>query len=105
VAEQLKSYPSSSAQHSETAFIHRDLHHHELPSPIRVAFGICAAHLCVNKGNKAMLFRTLDAKMSTLFQPTQDDSLLQALSKMQAMLLCQIIRIYHGDDKQRNLAE
>jgi hypothetical protein len=105
VIEQFKGYPRSFAQHIETTFIHRELFSNQLPPSIQAAFGVCAAHLCMNDANESMLFRTLDAEVLELLNPALDGTLLEALSRMQAMVLYQIIRTYHGNLKQRTVAE
>jgi hypothetical protein len=105
VIEQLKSYPQSFAQCSETTFIHKELYRNQLPPSIRTAFGVCSAHTCTNNGIGSMMFQILNAEAGELLMPPANVTLLEALSRMQAMVLYQIIRIYHGDLKQRILAE
>jgi hypothetical protein len=105
VIEQLKSYPWTFAQYVETTFIHKKLYRDLLPSSIRAAFGVCTAYVYVNDATESMLFRTLDAEASELLNRAPDGTLLEALSRMQAMVLYQIIRIYRGDLRQRAIAE
>ena len=105
VMEQLQVYPRTFAQQAATAFIHKDLAHVALPQKTRVAFGICAAYACMNEANQSTLFRTLDAEVSELLTPASTGTLLEDLSKMQALVLYQIIRLFKGGLKQRALAE
>jgi hypothetical protein len=105
VIEQLKSYPRTFAQGVETTFIHKELYSDKLPSSIRAAYGVCAASICMNDRNESMLFRALDAEALELLNPALDETLLEALSRMQAIVLYQIIRIYRGNLKQRTAAE
>ncbi|KAK9246138.1 hypothetical protein V1506DRAFT_195844 [Lipomyces tetrasporus] len=106
VIEQLKSYPRAFAQHAETVFIRKDLVCDSFPQAIRAAFGVCAACLCMDEDNESVLFRSLNAEVSDLLKkPTSCGALLEDLTKLQAVVLYQIIRIFHGDIKQRALAE
>ncbi|KAF1809823.1 hypothetical protein P152DRAFT_367210, partial [Eremomyces bilateralis CBS 781.70] len=105
VIDQLKSYPQTFAQNAETPFIHKELYLNQSPAPIRAAFGICAAHIFVNDGNKSMLNRTLNAEVTELLRPALDETILQALARMQALVLYQIIRMLYGDLEQRISAE
>lgn len=105
VIEQLKSYPRTFGQHAETTFIHKELYCDQLPHTIRAAFGVSAAYACTNEANKSMLFRTLDAEALELLNAALEGTLLEALSRLQAMVLYQIIRLFHGDLKQRTVAE
>jgi hypothetical protein len=105
VIEQLKSYPRTFGQHGETTFIHKELYRDQLPHMIRAAFGVSAAYACTNEGSKSMLFRTLDAGVQELLEQALDETLLEALARLQAMALYQIIRLFHGDLRQRTLAE
>lgn len=59
----------------------------------------------MNEANQVVLFRTLDAEVSELLNPASSGTLLEDLSKLQIMVLYQIIRLFHGDIKQRTLAE
>jgi hypothetical protein len=105
VIEQLKGYPRAFAQHSETTFIHRDLIPDPVTQAIRTAFGVSAIYVCMNESNQSMLFRTIDSEVSELLKPATGSTLLEDLSKMQALVLYQIIRMFHDDLKQRTLAE
>lgn len=105
VMEQLQGYPLAFAQQAATAFIHKDLVHAAFPQKIRVAFSICAAFACVNEVNYSALFQTLDAEVSGLLGSVSCSTLLEDLSKLQALVLYQIIRLFKGGLKQRTLAE
>lgn len=105
VIGQLKSLPQSFAQNAETMCIHKELYRNDFPQPIRAAFGICSAYLLLNDSNRSMVFRNLEAEASGHFQPVQNGTLLEALSRLQSLVLYQTIRMYHGDLKQRTLAE
>jgi hypothetical protein len=105
VMEQLQGYPQTFVQHAATAFIHKDLVPNALPQKIRVAFTICAAYARMNEVNQSMLFQILDAEVSELLTPVLSSTLLEDLSKMQALVLYQIIRLFNGELKQRTLAE
>lgn len=98
---QLKGLPQSFAQNAETIFIHKELYLDEFPSSTRAAFGICSAYLLINDGNKFMIFRGLEAEASGLFQPVLNGTLLEELSRLQALVLYQTIRMYHGRTVRR----
>ncbi|KAL1861224.1 hypothetical protein Plec18170_001739 [Paecilomyces lecythidis] len=59
----------------------------------------------MSEANKSMLFQTLDAEVLELLQPAPTTTLSEDLSKVQAMLLYQIIRLFYGGMKERLLAE
>jgi hypothetical protein len=105
VVEQLRSYPRMFALTSETIFLHKESYRDHLPSSIRVAFGICSAHTNANSGNDQLMFRVMDAEVNEQLKPKLNETLLEGLSSFQALALYQIIRMYHGDLKQRILAE
>jgi hypothetical protein len=105
VIEQLKSYPRAFAQHAESTFIHKESYRNELPRAMQAAFGVCAAYACMNDANKSMILRSLEAEAMELLSPAPEGTLLEALSWMQAMVLYQTIRLFHGELKQRNIAE
>lgn len=105
VIEQMKDCPRAFAQSSTTTFIHEESYLDHLPPAIRAAFGICSAHVISTAANRSMLFRSMEGHANELFQSAQSGTLLEALSRLQALVLYQIVRMYHGDLKQRILAE
>jgi hypothetical protein len=106
VIEQLKGYPRDFAHSAENVFIHKNLVHRPGSAPLRTAFGVCAACLCVTEANEFMIFDTLNADMSKLAKSgIGNKSLEESLSTFQSIVLYQIIRLFHGDAKQRILAE
>ncbi|GAD97555.1 hypothetical protein AN9352.2 [Paecilomyces variotii No. 5] len=105
VIDQIKSYPREFARQAETVFIHKDTYISKAPRTIQAAFGVCAAYACMSEANKYMLFQTLDAEVLELLQPAPAITLSEDLSKMQAMVLYQIIRLFYGGMKERLLAE
>lgn len=76
---------------AETTCTQKELYRDEFPSLIRAAFGICSAHSLLNNSNKSMLFRILEPEVKELSQPIQTGTLLEALSSLQAFVLCQTI--------------
>ncbi|KAM0256122.1 hypothetical protein ACHAQJ_005209 [Trichoderma viride] len=104
--EELKSYPQVFAQRVETSFIHKKLARHPLLRPLRVSFGICAACICINESNKPVLFQAIKAETSELTKPASNSgTLLEDLSRLQAIVLYTIIRLFYGDMEQQSLAE
>jgi hypothetical protein len=105
VIDQLKSYPREFAEHAELPFIHKDLFRDQPPHAIRSVFGICAAYRCMNDANKNIMFQTLNEEVVELLSPALGATLLEALSRLQALVLYQIIRLFDDDLKQRTIAE
>lgn len=105
VMEQLKQCPRSFAQDAEALFIQKAGQSDPVPRPLRAAVGVCAAHVCMSEENKSIVFHMLDAEMTELLQAHSGQALLEELSNLQAMVLYQTIRLFHGDVKQRIIAE
>ncbi|RAK79185.1 Zn(II)2Cys6 transcription factor domain-containing protein [Aspergillus fijiensis CBS 313.89] len=113
VMDELKAYPPEFARRGETIFIHRDLYRDEMPRPIRTAFGVCSSFcLSPDSTNREMAFRVIDAEVSELLQPATEPSsssssrlLRIELARLQALLLYQTLRLFHGNLQQRVAAE
>ncbi|KAH8689489.1 hypothetical protein BGW36DRAFT_433488 [Talaromyces proteolyticus] len=105
VIRQLKQYPGEFVQHAETPFIHKTFDHGLGGELVRTAFGICAGCVCMNEVNQSMLFAALDIEMANLLDLTVRNSLRADLSRMQAIVLYQIIRLFYGDTKQQAIVE
>ncbi|PYI26905.1 hypothetical protein BP00DRAFT_406230 [Aspergillus indologenus CBS 114.80] len=115
VMDELKCYPGEFAHRGETIFIHRDLYRDEMPQPIRTAFGVCSAFcLSPETTNREMAFRVIDAEVFELLKPPTDtcsgsgcklSPLRTELARLQALLLYQTIRLFHGNLPQRITAE
>ncbi|KAL2812887.1 hypothetical protein BDW59DRAFT_36317 [Aspergillus cavernicola] len=105
VIDQLKSYPPEFAQRAQTIFIHRELYRDEMPQPIRTAFGVSSTSCLISETNRATLFRVVDAEVLELLKPTGPTTLLDELARLQALVLYQTIRLFHGDIAQRAVAE
>ncbi|KAH8646302.1 hypothetical protein BX600DRAFT_519130 [Xylariales sp. PMI_506] len=105
VMRQLKALPQTFVQQTDTIFIHGNLYRDSLPKAIRAALGVCAAHACVNERNRAMVYRALDEEASELLKSQPSETLLEDLSKIQALVMFHIIRLFHGDLKERLVAE
>ena len=105
VIEELKSYPRAYAQLGQTAFIHRNIVSNSLLPPSRTALGICSACVYMNEANEPLIFRTIEAEVSELVRGKSGSTLLEELSKMQAMVLYTIIRLFSGDVEKRICAE
>jgi hypothetical protein len=102
---QFRDYPLDFATTAETVFIHKALYQNSFPRPLRAAFGICAGCLTLTKRNQSVLFHSLDAEISELLSPTPNNTLLEDLVKLQAAVLYQTIRLYHGGIEHRITAE
>ncbi|KAL2843302.1 hypothetical protein BJY01DRAFT_197044 [Aspergillus pseudoustus] len=105
VIDELKSYPQELVQRTETIFLHRELYRESLPQPIRAAFGVSATLCLTPEANREMLFRIIDAEILELLKPSHETALLDELAKLQAFVVYQTIRFFHGSIEQRVMAE
>ncbi|KAK9368566.1 hypothetical protein V1509DRAFT_639686 [Lipomyces kononenkoae] len=105
VIGQLKLYPGEFVQRVESPFIHKTFDHGLDGEAIRTAFGICAGCVGMNDVNQSMLFAALDMEMVKLLDLVEGSSLRADLSRMQAIVLYQIIRLFYGDAKQQAIVE
>ncbi|KAL4904165.1 hypothetical protein BDW74DRAFT_155201 [Aspergillus multicolor] len=105
----LKSYPGDFAEMGENIFIHGQLYDDSMPRSIRTTYGISSCSCLSSERNWDMMFRIIEAEVNNLLQPEQQatPSLFDDLANLQALLLYQIIRLFHRDTdiKQRSLAE
>lgn len=101
---ELRSYPLAVARNLQTTFMHPNIHgHHDRASGI--AFSICAAHDSHAGANHEKLSQVMNSEAAELLRSTSATTLLEDLSKLQALVLYQIIRLLHDDVKQRLIAE
>jgi hypothetical protein len=105
VFDQVKGIPIRFARQADTMFIHKDLYQDSFPRPLRVAFGICAGCLSLNRLNQAFLFHALDEESIDLLEEVSTSTLREDASILQALLLYQVIRLFHGDRRQQIMAE
>ena len=105
VLDQIRGYPLAFAEQGQTAFIHKSLYHGSFPRPLRAAFGICAGSMSISERNRSVLFHALDAEVTELLKAPSTGTLLEDLVRLQAAVLYQIIRLFHGGLEQRIVAE
>jgi hypothetical protein len=107
VINQLRSCPQDFAANAGNVFIQQAVYRDALPQAMRQAFGLCAASTCVNGRNRSMFLRSLNDTISELLGATADDGedLADGLARLQAILLCEIMRLSHGDLKERALTD
>ncbi|CAM1507608.1 Fc.00g072490.m01.CDS01 [Cosmosporella sp. VM-42] len=105
VLQQIREYPLDFAMQSETVFIHKALYPNSFPQPLLAAFGICAGSVSMNERNRPILFQAVDAEILKLLIPASTSTLLEDLVTLQAAVLYQIIRLYHGGLEQQIAAE
>jgi hypothetical protein len=105
VIDQLKSYPRELAHQAGNMFIHKQLYREVMPPSMRSAFGVSSMYSLINDSNRASLFRILDAEVFALLELSEDSSLLDELARLQALVLYQTIRLFHGGVEQRFTAE
>lgn len=105
VYKQFGEFPRLFATKGETIFIHPTLYRSSFPASMRTAFGICAATLTLNQQTRPMIFQAVDAEVSSLLSSTLSGPLSENLAAFQALVLYQIMRIFHGDLKEQWTAE
>lgn len=103
--DELKHFPPEFAQRAETIFIHRDLYRDAMPQPIRTALGVSSMSRMLSDDNRDVFFQIIDAEVLELLQPTNPAPLLDELAKLQALVIHQSLRLFHGDITQRSVAE
>lgn len=105
VYTQVADFPRLFATQGETIFIHPTLYRSSLPASMRTAFGICAATLSLNQQTRPMIFQAVDAEVTSLLGSTLTGPLSENLAAFQALVLYQIMRVFHGDLKEQSTAE
>ncbi|KAL4781769.1 hypothetical protein BJX76DRAFT_334620 [Aspergillus varians] len=105
VIDELKSYPGEFAQRAQTIFIHQHLYRDAMPRPIRTAYGVSSSACLISESNRAMIFRVVDREVLDLLNNAEQPTLLDELARLQALVLYQTIRLFHGDLTQRAVAE
>ncbi|KAL4739036.1 hypothetical protein BDV11DRAFT_188519 [Aspergillus similis] len=103
--DELKGYPPQFAKQGETIFIHRQLYREAMPQSIRMAFGISCSSCLLSDANRNTLFQAIDTEVNELLSAAEPASLLEDLARLQALLLYQTIRFFHGTLEQRSTAE
>ncbi|KAL6231870.1 hypothetical protein BDW75DRAFT_219019 [Aspergillus navahoensis] len=102
---ELKSYPLRFARQGETIFIHGQLYRESMPQSIRTAFGISSSSCLLSDANRSTLFQAIDTEVNELLRPAEPATLLDEVARLQALLLYQTIRFFHGTLEQRSTAE
>jgi hypothetical protein len=101
VAGQIFDVPFRFARQADAIFLHRDLYQGAFPQPLRSAFGLCAGTASMTQQNRHLLFQALEDETSLLLRSAWAGSLFEDLAKLQAIVLFQVIRLYHGDHRQQ----
>jgi hypothetical protein len=103
--QELKSFPVTFGRDNETGFIHKGLNCESLRA-LRTAYGLCLANSMRNdQVTQQGLFQMMAAEVVHLLNTPSSMSLLEDLSRLQAIVLYQILRLLHGDLEQRLMAE
>lgn len=105
VVEQLKECPGNFAMTGENMFIHRSLYSVQSPPAIKAAFGICTASQMVTPATKGMFVNALEGEVSALLDDVAVRNIPEGLSRLQAMVLYQILRFWSGHSKLQSTAE
>ncbi|RDL32703.1 Uncharacterized protein BP5553_09159 [Venustampulla echinocandica] len=105
VIAHLKACPEEFSRRGNNIFLHEQLYLGALPRPVRAAFTVSAAACrSMNKDNRSMIFKVLDAEVLEILQ-LPDEDVIQNLAKLQALVLYHIIRLFYGGVEQRVMAE
>ncbi|KAL4749447.1 hypothetical protein BDW72DRAFT_133122 [Aspergillus terricola var. indicus] len=105
LVDELKGYPPQFAKQGETIFIHRQLYRELMPQSIRVAFGISCSSCLLSDANRNTIFQAIDIEVNELLGAAEPATLFDDLARLQALLLYQTIRLFHGTLEQRSTAE
>lgn len=105
VFEEIRSCPRAFASQSGTMFIHKGLFSAVTSPPLRTAFAMCSAVTSAREGLQEMMFKIMDTEISEWLVLTPTSTLLEDLAKLQAAVLYQIIRFFHGGLEERVTAE
>jgi hypothetical protein len=106
VLSQIREFPGMFALRAETPFIHKALYpNFSFPRHLRAAFGICGASAMINDHNRQLLFQALDAEMVELLSRAMTGTLLDQLTRLQAAVLYQVVRLFYGSLEDRIIAE
>ncbi|KAK0610804.1 hypothetical protein B0T14DRAFT_411118, partial [Immersiella caudata] len=102
----LRNTPLAFAGRGQTVFIHKALFPDgKVPGPLLAAFGISAGCASMNENNRAILFQAVDAQVNGLLAVHSPTLTHRNLARLQAMVLYQIIRLFHGGVEQRIVSE
>ena len=102
-----KNFHRSLAQNYQTPFLHRRLYKEALPPIIVDAFISCTLYANKTPANEAVVFLVMDRNVERLlaFGFQQPLTVLEALARVQALLLYQTMRCFDEDIRQRANAE
>lgn len=104
VRELLRQSPLAFAAQGECVFIHKALTQRETPRPLLTAFAICAACASLNSENRDIFFQALDLHAAELMNSDNTNSLVHDLARLQAAVLYQVIRLFHGNLEHQETA-
>ncbi|KIW02693.1 uncharacterized protein PV09_06130 [Verruconis gallopava] len=103
--QQFKNLPAQFANNLENIFIRKDLRTMSYAA-LRTAFALCAAHTAtVDSKESTSVRRVIDVEVAHLLASSSNDTLLQDLANLQALVLYQILRLLHGNIDERITAE
>ncbi|KAL9071716.1 MAG: hypothetical protein Q9157_005355 [Trypethelium eluteriae] len=103
---QLRSYPDLFARYGRTPFIHSRLYQENMPSPMQHAFTICVLNAGKSDLQRDMTYTVLNAEVHELLRAESSLSTFEDyLAHVQALILCQIVRLFDENVCQRTFAE
>ncbi|KAF2231399.1 hypothetical protein EV356DRAFT_471828 [Viridothelium virens] len=103
---QLRSYPDLFARYGRTPFIHSRLYQENMPSPMQHAFTICVLNAGKSDLQRDMTYIVLNAEVHELLRAESSLSTFEDyLAHVQALILCQIVRLFDENVCQRTFAE
>ncbi|KAJ2977027.1 hypothetical protein NQ176_g4607 [Zarea fungicola] len=108
--QQLLAWLKQWVTEGHSPFIHSQLYQQDSPSHIQLAFTTCAAYFSKTEATTSFVMRILEEQSATLVEQSNalDPTILstgQHVSRTQALLIYQIIRLFDGDIRSRAQAE
>ncbi|CAI0650104.1 unnamed protein product [Colletotrichum noveboracense] len=101
----IKKVPSSMVSENQTPWSHPHLYRACMPREMQDAQACCALYAAKNQYNAAMILRTIQARAHEVLAAPPPKGRLEALARLHAILLYQIIRIFDGDIPMRASAQ
>ncbi|KPM40288.1 hypothetical protein AK830_g6270 [Neonectria ditissima] len=82
---------------NSTPWCHSQLYADEMPRAMQDAQACCALYMARNKANEASVFRIIHDRAKDLIAAPLPATSLEALARVQALILYQIIQLFDGD--------
>jgi hypothetical protein len=105
--DRLQEAPRLAVAAAATPWQHRALYAARTPRSLQDALGACALHGAKNRVNAPFVMRMVECRADDILAapPPPADDRLEALARVHALLLLQIVRVFDGDIAARAAAE